>query len=84
MLGLLIDALLDVLSYLILQPLKYAWVWWALAAGLLGAALWWQSAPLAIAAAIVVVARLVFAWLERQARTQLVEPKKPDNEKSGA
>ena len=81
MLEMLLGVVLDILSFLILDVLTHAWVWWALAAGLLGAALWWRSVSLAIAAAIVVALRLMFAWLERQAGTQLVESKKPGNGK---
>ena len=74
MIGLLLDLLISLFVGLIVTPLRSALTWWILAGALLLAALWWQSLPLAIVAAVVIAIRLVFAWLEQQARTPLIEP----------
>lgn len=74
MIGLLLDLLISLFAGLIVTPLRYALTWWILAGALLLAAFWWESLPLAIVAAVVIAIRLVFAWLEQQARTPLIEP----------
>ena len=73
--GAIVDFLIHSIVWIVVNTLgRYTWIWWALAAGLLTAAVARQSWPFAIGAAIVVIIRLVFAWLETLARAPLVDP----------
>ena len=80
MIGALIEFLVGLLARVVLHALRHALAWYLLAA-VLGLTAWSrQSVPLAIAAAIVVVFRLIFAWLEKQARTSLIDPARCDDQ----
>mgnify|MGYP001134274742 CR=1 FL=1 len=74
-----IEVIVNVLSYMVVDLFGcYTWPWWTLAALFALAAVYWTSWPLAAAAAIVSGMRLVFAWLEAQARVTLVDRPPPD------
>lgn len=66
-LELLLRALGSLLAQIWLIP---TWTWWALALVLGLVALVKSSLAVAVAAILVVVFRLIFAWLERQASSR--------------
>lgn len=63
----LMELMFRMIGYVLGQVwLLPTWVWWALAIVLALVAVLKPSLPAALAAGLVVVLRLVFAWLERQ------------------
>lgn len=65
--------MIDGLLHGALQALMRTWGWWVLAAGLIAVALGTGQGWILIASGLVVVIRLVFGWLEKQARVGLEE-----------
>ena len=77
--------MIDGLLHGALQALMRTWGWWVLAAGLIAVALGTGQGWVLIAAGLVVVIRLVFGWLEKQARVGLEgEGERKKREGSGA